>query len=81
MPSASPDWVKEVARTPVIVKLTPNITDIRHARACRPKRAGADALSAINTINSITSIDLDTLSNPAPWSMARARTAATAAPP
>jgi dihydropyrimidine dehydrogenase (NAD+) subunit PreA len=53
-------WVKEVARTPVIVKLTPNITDIRMAaRAAR--RGGADALSAINTINSITGIDLDTL--------------------
>jgi dihydropyrimidine dehydrogenase (NAD+) subunit PreA len=52
-------WVKEVARTPVIVKLTPNISDIRMpARAA--KRAGADALSAINTINSITGIDLDT---------------------
>ncbi len=53
-------WVKEVARTPVIVKLTPNISDIRMpARAA--KRAGADGLSAINTINSITGIDLDTL--------------------
>jgi len=53
------EWVKEVARTPVIVKLTPNITDIRTAaRAAR--RGGADALSAINTINSITGIDLDT---------------------
>src|SRR6476659_562306 len=53
-------WVKEVARTPVIVKLTPNVTDIRTvARAA--KRGGADALSAINTINSITGIDLDTL--------------------
>ena len=52
-------WVKEQARTPVIVKLTPNISDIRMpARAA--KRAGADALSAINTINSITGIDLDT---------------------
>ena len=52
-------WVKEKARTPVIVKLTPNITDIRSvARAA--KRGGADALSAINTINSITGIDLDT---------------------
>ncbi len=51
-------WVKEVARTPVIVKLTPNITDIRmSARAA--KKAGANALSAINTINSITGIDLD----------------------
>jgi dihydropyrimidine dehydrogenase (NAD+) subunit PreA len=53
-------WVKEVARTPVVVKLTPNITDIRlAARAAR--RGGADALSAINTINSITGVDLDTL--------------------
>jgi dihydropyrimidine dehydrogenase (NAD+) subunit PreA len=53
-------WVKEKARTPVIVKLTPNISDIRlPARAA--KRAGADALSAINTINSITGIDLETL--------------------
>ena len=35
------EWVKEVARTPVLVKLTPNITDIRTvARAA--KRAGAD---------------------------------------
>jgi dihydropyrimidine dehydrogenase (NAD+) subunit PreA len=54
------EWVKEVARTPVLVKLTPNITDIR-AIARAAKRAGADALSAINTINSITGIDLDTL--------------------
>jgi dihydropyrimidine dehydrogenase (NAD+) subunit PreA len=52
-------WVKEKARTPVLVKLTPNITDIRTvARAA--KRGGADGLSAINTINSITGIDLDT---------------------
>ena len=52
-------WVKEQARTPVLVKLTPNITDIRSvARAA--KRGGADGLSAINTINSITGVDLDT---------------------
>lgn len=54
------EWVKEVARTPVLVKLTPNISDIRVvARAA--KLGGADGLSAINTINSITGIDLDTL--------------------
>jgi dihydropyrimidine dehydrogenase (NAD+) subunit PreA len=53
-------WVKEKARTPVIVKLTPNISDIRMA-ARAAKRGGADALSAINTINSITGVDLDTL--------------------
>jgi dihydropyrimidine dehydrogenase (NAD+) subunit PreA len=53
-------WVKEAARTPVLVKLTPNITDIRIAgRAAR--KGHADGLSAINTINSITGIDLDTL--------------------
>jgi dihydropyrimidine dehydrogenase (NAD+) subunit PreA len=51
-------WVKEVARTPVLVKLTPNITDIRMAgRAAR--RGNADGVSAINTINSVTGIDLD----------------------
>ena len=54
------EWVKEVAQTPVLVKLTPNVTDIRPVgRAAR--RGGADGLSAINTINSITGIDLDTL--------------------
>ncbi|MEO8025315.1 MAG: NAD-dependent dihydropyrimidine dehydrogenase subunit PreA [Bryobacteraceae bacterium] len=53
------EWVKEVARTPVLVKLTPNISDIRvAARAAR--KGGADGLSAINTINSITGVDLDT---------------------
>ena len=51
-------WVMEAAEIPVIVKLTPNITDItRSARAA--KRAGADAISLINTINSITQVDLD----------------------
>jgi dihydropyrimidine dehydrogenase (NAD+) subunit PreA len=54
------EWVKEVARTPVLVKLTPNVTDIRMI-AYAVRRGGADGLSAINTINSITGIDLDTL--------------------
>jgi dihydropyrimidine dehydrogenase (NAD+) subunit PreA len=54
------EWAKEAARTPVLVKLTPNISDIRvSARAAT--HGGADALSAINTINSITGVDLDTL--------------------
>jgi dihydropyrimidine dehydrogenase (NAD+) subunit PreA len=52
------EWVKEVARTPVIVKLTPNVTDVRYiGRAA--VGAGADGLSLINTINSVTSVDLD----------------------
>jgi dihydropyrimidine dehydrogenase (NAD+) subunit PreA len=54
-------WCKQHSRMPVIVKLTPNITDIR-----KPARAafkgGADAVSLINTINSITAVNLDTFS-------------------
>jgi dihydropyrimidine dehydrogenase (NAD+) subunit PreA len=51
-------WCKQTTRMPVIVKLTPNITDIRRpARAARA--GGADAVSLINTINSITSVNLD----------------------
>ncbi len=54
-------WCKANTRMPVIVKLTPNITDIRYpARAA--KRGGADAVSLINTISSITSVNLDTFS-------------------
>lgn len=54
-------WCKASTRMPVIVKLTPNITDIRYpARAA--KAGGADAVSLINTINSITSVNLDTMS-------------------
>lgn len=52
-------WVKEVARTPVIVKLTPNITDITMT-AKAAVRGGADAISMINTINSLAGVDIDT---------------------
>jgi len=51
-------WCKETTRMPVIVKLTPNITDIRKP-AEAAHRGGADAVSLINTINSITSVNLD----------------------
>jgi dihydropyrimidine dehydrogenase (NAD+) subunit PreA len=51
-------WCKQYTQLPVIVKLTPNITDIRHpARAA--KAGGADAVSLINTINSVMSVDLE----------------------
>ncbi len=51
-------WCKQHSRMPVIVKLTPNITDIRYpARAAL--KGGADAVSLINTISSIVSVDLD----------------------
>jgi dihydropyrimidine dehydrogenase (NAD+) subunit PreA len=50
----------ETATIPVIVKLTPNISNIvLPARA--GIAAGANALSLINTINSIVGVDLDTL--------------------
>jgi dihydropyrimidine dehydrogenase (NAD+) subunit PreA len=49
-------WCKQCSKLPVIVKLTPNITDIRlPARAA--KNGGADAVSLINTINSIIGVD------------------------
>ena len=51
-------WCKMHTRMPVIVKLTPNITDIRKP-AEAALRGGADAVSLINTINSITSVNLD----------------------
>jgi dihydropyrimidine dehydrogenase (NAD+) subunit PreA len=52
-------WVKEAAHVPVIVKLTPNVTDVRYpARAAA--KGGADAISLINTINSLIGVDLDT---------------------
>jgi dihydropyrimidine dehydrogenase (NAD+) subunit PreA len=51
-------WCKAHTRMPVLVKLTPNVTNILGpARAAR--KGGADGVSLINTINSITSIDLD----------------------
>lgn len=54
-------WCKHYTRMPVIVKLTPNITDVRYpARAA--KSGGADAVSLINTISSITSVNLDSYS-------------------
>ena len=53
-------WVMDVAKIPVIVKLTPNIANIvLPARAA--VAAGASALSLINTLNSIVGVDLETL--------------------
>ena len=53
------EWVMEKAEMPVLVKLTPNITDIRYpARAA--KAAKADGIALINTISSLVGIGLDT---------------------
>ena len=54
------EWCKKYARVPVIVKLTPNITNIVPA-ARAAKEGGADGVSLINTLNSIMRVDYDTL--------------------
>jgi dihydropyrimidine dehydrogenase (NAD+) subunit PreA len=46
---------------PVIVKLTPNISDITYPAEAALK-GGADAVSLINTVASITSVNLDSFS-------------------
>lgn len=51
-------WVKEVATIPVIVKLTPNISDITRP-AVAAAEGGGDAISLINTIQSIVGVDID----------------------
>ncbi len=51
-------WVMEVAKIPVIVKLTPNITDITEP-ALAAKLGGANAISLINTIQSVIGVNLD----------------------
>src|ERR1700736_1738716 len=52
-------WVKEATRIPVLVKLTPNVTDITRI-ALAAERGGADAVSLMNTINSLMGVDLET---------------------
>jgi dihydropyrimidine dehydrogenase (NAD+) subunit PreA len=53
-------WCKHYSKLPTIVKLTPNITDIRYpARAAMA--GGADAVSLINTINSVMGVNLETM--------------------
>ncbi|PKL24859.1 MAG: NAD-dependent dihydropyrimidine dehydrogenase subunit PreA [Spirochaetae bacterium HGW-Spirochaetae-2] len=52
--------VRKVARVPLIVKLTPNVTDIVPV-AQAAVDAGADMLAAINTVQCLMAIDLETL--------------------
>ena len=52
-------WVREYSSIPVIVKLTPNVTNIS-ASARAAVAGGAHALSLINTINSIVGVNLET---------------------
>jgi len=51
--------VKKVSKTPLFVKLSPNLQDIADvARAC--EKAGADGITAINTVGPGMVIDLKT---------------------
>jgi dihydropyrimidine dehydrogenase (NAD+) subunit PreA len=51
-------WVMEVAKVPVIVKLTPNVSHIQDP-AIAAQKGGANAVSLINTIQSIIGVDID----------------------
>jgi dihydropyrimidine dehydrogenase (NAD+) subunit PreA len=51
-------WTKEFAKTPVLVKLTPNTGDITEP-GFAAKAGGADGISLINTIKSLIGVDLD----------------------
>lgn len=53
-------WVRGATSLPVIVKLTPNVTDVRPI-ALAAIEAGADALAAINTVQCLAGVDLETL--------------------
>lgn len=53
-------WVKHIAKKPVFVKLTPNVTDIAWIGKAVEK-AGCDGLSAINTVQGFMGVNLDTL--------------------
>lgn len=53
-------WTKEYAKTPVLVKLTPNVGDILPPGLAAVK-GGADGLSLINTVKSVIGVDLDRL--------------------
>ncbi len=54
-------WVRGMTGLPLVVKLTPNVTDITEPGAAAA-RSGADALSLINTIKSIVGVDLERFS-------------------
>ena len=54
-------WVRDATSLPVIVKLTPNVTDIV-SLAKVVEESGADAITATNTLSGLAGIDLDNFS-------------------
>jgi len=53
-------WVRKVAKVPIVVKLTPNVSDIAFI-AQAAKDNGADALCTVNTVSGLMGVDLETL--------------------
>ncbi|MEB3223795.1 MAG: NAD-dependent dihydropyrimidine dehydrogenase subunit PreA, partial [Candidatus Sericytochromatia bacterium] len=53
-------WVMRTSTVPVIVKLTPNITDITRP-GLAAQAGGAHAVSLINTVKSFMAVDLDAM--------------------
>ena len=54
------EWCKKFAQKPVVVKLTPNVTNVLPP-AKAAWEGGADGVSLINTINSIMRVNYETL--------------------
>ncbi len=52
-------WVKSAVAIPVIVKLTPNVSNIGTI-ATAVQAAGADAIAAINTVQCLVGVDIET---------------------
>jgi dihydropyrimidine dehydrogenase (NAD+) subunit PreA len=53
-------WIREAVKVPVIIKLTPNVTDIvQIARAV--KRSGCRGVCAINTVKGLIGVDIETM--------------------
>ena len=53
-------WIREAVTIPVVIKLTPNITDIV-AIAKAVKRSGCAGVCAINTVKALVGIDIETM--------------------
>jgi dihydropyrimidine dehydrogenase (NAD+) subunit PreA len=54
-------WVAEAVKIPVLIKLTPNVTDMRPI-ARKVKEAGAAGVTCINTVKGLLGFDIDSWS-------------------
>jgi dihydropyrimidine dehydrogenase (NAD+) subunit PreA len=53
-------WVRQAAGVPVVIKLTPNVTDIV-AVAQAVKRSGCEGVCAINSVKALIGIEIETM--------------------